>query len=125
IGLLTGILRDVVELQSGRQWGAPDQFPIPFPHAAAEWLDVVNDLMTRRWLTLAHRGPDVDAIKRLSFVQACAGKPGKRRKHVHDMDDFVVLAGLDVAWPIGECHNARTAFVQHAFPAAIWTVVSR
>src|SRR5262249_59273234 len=74
IGLFTGILRDVVELQSGGQRRAPDQFPVAFAHAAAKWFNVVNDLVTRRRLAVAQGGPDVDAIERLSFVQTRATK---------------------------------------------------
>src|SRR5262249_44120443 len=47
IGIFTGILRDVVELQSGGQRRASDQFPVAFAHAATEWFNVVNDLVTR------------------------------------------------------------------------------
>lgn len=47
ICLLGRIFRDVVKLQGRGQRRAPDQFPVSLPNAAAKWLDVVNNLMTR------------------------------------------------------------------------------
>src|SRR5262245_44219751 len=119
IGLLGRVFCDVVEFQSGGQRSTPDQLPITLPHAAAEWLDVVNDLVTRRRLAFADRGPDIDPIKRFSLVCVRSSQPGEGRKHVHDVHDFLDLAGFDLARPIGERYNPSTALIQHSFPATI------
>ena len=48
IGLFRRVLWDVVQLDGGRKRGPPDQLPVAYAHAAAKWLDVVDDLLARR-----------------------------------------------------------------------------
>ena len=43
IGFLGRVVLDVIELDGGGQYDAPDEFPIAFANAGTEWFDVVDD----------------------------------------------------------------------------------
>jgi hypothetical protein len=99
IGRLGGILCDVVELQRRGQRCSPDQLPVAIANAAAERLDVVDNLLARRRLTFAKRWPDVYAIERLAVLAACARERGRRRIQIDDVNELLGLTWLDVARP--------------------------
>src|SRR5215472_18066426 len=122
--LLVGVFREVVEVNAAWQHRAPDELPIALPQAAAERLDVVDELRARRGFALGDGVPDVYAVQRLALGGGRAGQRGERGKNVHGMDEAVHGLGLDVAGPVGAGANAAAAFEKRSLAVAIRAVVT-